>query len=235
MTTSGQTEFSTNGVQIVTDAYLTCGAIDIEGAPSATQYALGLRMLNRMIKQWQTRGVSLHFFQDITIPLVTGVASYIFGTGQASPNVNIARPIRIISANRKDSAGIESELTIISRQDFFRLSDKSNPGMPTQIYYDRQLSTGTITVWPTPSDSLSSAVVTIQRQVEIFVDDGDTPDFPVEMELALVYGLAGILCLPMVIPMNETQSIKQEAQNYFNQLLMTDQENTSFNFQPERR
>jgi len=235
MTTSGQTEFSTNGSQIVTDAYLVCGGIDIEAAPSAAQYALALRMLNRMIKQWQTRGVMLSFFKDVTFTLTSGVGSYVVGTGQTPPNIATSRPMRVISANRKDSSGNETEMTIISREDYSRLSDKANTGIPTQLYYDRQATSGTIYVWPVPSDSTSTAIITIERQVEIFVDDGDTPDFPVETELALVYGLAGILCGPLTIPLQEAQIIKAEALNYFNQALMTDQETTGFFFQPDRR
>ena len=235
MTTSGTIEFSTNASQIINDAYMTCGAIDIEGAPTAAQYVFALRMINRMIKQWQTRGVSLHFFKDITVTLTANVGSYVVGTGQTAPNIATARPMRVISANRKDAAGNETELTIISREDYSRLSDKTNTGVPTQLYYDRQLSTGTLYFWPVPVDSLSTAIITIERQVEIFTTDGDTPDFPVETDLALVYGLAAVLCDSLTIPPQSAGSIKQSANDYFNQVLMTDQETTSYFFQPDRR
>lgn len=313
MTTSGTTAYSTNGSQIITDAYLTCGAIDIESDPSAAQYQFALRMLNRMVKQWQTRNVALHFFQDLTIPLVDGKQLYVLGPSQTAPNIAIPRPMRIVSANRKtytafgtstdtvtpavgsqaftvaaslafvagqvvnidtptgnsasgtvttytgttltinitsvanataasywliytnDSYINETEITMISREDYGRLNAKNNPGIVTQAYYDRQSTLGNLYVWPQPSDSLSTLVPTIERQVEIFVDDGDTPDFPVESELALVYGLAAILCDSLTLPLQEKADIKSKATDYFNQMLMTDQENVSFFFQPDMR
>lgn len=310
MSTSGVTEYSTSGVLIVTDAYQSTGAVDIEEGLSAAMLTYGLRMLNRMIKQWQTRGVSLHFNQNISIPLISGRGSYTIGYGQTSPNINVPRPMRITHLSRRTSTAYgtstdslaltvasqaftvaedlafeadqeviiatpagkyasgtvisytgttltiditsvdnaataaywliytddtnDIEVTQVSRNDYERLTTKTSSGTPVQAYYDRQSTYGIMKVWPVPSDSDSSLYVGIERSVEVFDDSEDTPDFPTETELALVYGLSEILCDALDRPAQKTKELKMKATDYFNQMLMTDQENTSIFVQPAR-
>ena len=84
-------------------------------------------------------------------------------------------------------------------------------------------------------DTPSALLLSIQRPVDIFDADTDAGDFPSEMILALKYGLASIISDGTGISPQRQRQIKADAQNYFNVLKVTDQETTSFFFQPQTR
>lgn len=342
------TALSTIAQNIINDAIRKCGVKDIGNEVSSEEVEIALRMLNSMIKQWESRGVKLHTIYDLEIPQygskqnyrldntnlitswannsyntfasingditsaidstpatqtaqtnaitvaigkqctitavwtnVAGQAPTLTGTGGFTTttlvagtntisfvatatsivitatntaaaswgctfkfpkgDVDIARPMRAVSARRRDNATLyETPILLLSREEYKQLTIKSSgPAPVTQVSYERQIDYGTLYVWPV-DDSLYATpdytvILTIQRAIDIFDTAEDTPDLPSEMFLALVYGLAEILCDDYSVEINERKLIGAKAQNYFGQLLMTDQETTSFFWQPETR
>lgn len=59
MTTSGSVDFTETRNQIITDALITCGAIDASGAAAAEDVSFAARRLNAMVKTWQAQGTRL--------------------------------------------------------------------------------------------------------------------------------------------------------------------------------
>lgn len=59
MTTSGSVDHSVTRDNIIDDALMIVGGIDLGGTPSAGQYAHGARQLNNIVKAWQSMGISL--------------------------------------------------------------------------------------------------------------------------------------------------------------------------------
>ncbi len=332
---------------IINDAVRKCGVKDIGNEVSPEEIEIALRMLNSLIKQWESRGVKLHTIYDLEIPQygskqsyrldstnlitswgnnsydsfafingdittaiktgagtqtaqtnaisvaigkqctlvatwtnVAGQAPTLTGTGgfttttlvagvntitfaataasivitatntataswvctfkMARGDVDISRPMRAISARRRDNATLyETPILLLSREEYKQLTIKSSVGPVTQVSYERQLDYGTLYVWPI-SDALYATpdytiILTIQRAIDIFDTAEDAPDLPSEMFLAAVYGLAEILADDYSVDINERKLIGIKAQNYFGQLIMTDQETTSIFFQPETR
>lgn len=73
-------------------------------------------------------------------------------------------------------------------------------------------------------------IVTAHRPLEDFDDADNTPDFPQEAYLTLVYGLAELLC-----PMYDTSRLNflsSKASALFNKFLRTDTEHASFSISP---
>ncbi|MDP2366557.1 MAG: hypothetical protein Q8M94_22610, partial [Ignavibacteria bacterium] len=155
-------------------------------------------------------------------------------------DVDIARPMRVISARRSNNAtSYETPINVISREEYKQITIKNSVGIVTQIYYERQKDYGILYVWPV-SDALSSdpkytVIASIQRAINIFDNTLDSPDLPSEMYLAAIYGLADLLMEDYQMPSSKRELIKSRAEEYFNILIMTDQETTSIFWQPEAR
>lgn len=342
------TTLSTIAQNIINDVLRKCGVKDLGNEVSPEEIDIALRMLNSLIKQWESRGVKLHTIYDLEVPQygskqsyaldstnlisswgnnfyntfafigsditsaiftspatpktaesnviivpvgkqcvltatltsVSGQVPTLTGTGgfptttlvagvntisfvataasiiitatntaaarwgctfkMARGDVDISRPMRAISARRRDNATLyETDILLLSREEYKKMAIKSSVGPVTQVAYERQLDYGTLYVWPV-SDALYVAptytvILTIQRAIDIFDTAEDTPDLPSEMYLAMIYGLAEILVDDYSIDIRERQMIGAKAQSYFAQLVMTDQETTSFFWQPETR
>lgn len=230
------TVLSTTAANIIKDAYYLVGAADIEDSLSAGETAVGLRFLNSFIKHLQSRGAQLHTISDIEIPLYGSKQSYTIGP-DASYDKNTGRPMRIISARRRNSDGYELPMIEISREDYKNLPIKSTVAQPTQFAFERLAGYGVVYIWPvsdaaTAETSEYTMVATIQRAVDIFDTNEDAGDFPSEMHLAITYCLADMLPCGTK---SARQDIKSKAPNYLAMLLSTDQETASIMIQQDKR
>jgi hypothetical protein len=105
----------------------------------------------------------------------------------------ITRPLRIVNARRVEGYGTsqnENSVRIASREEYFNTPSKNVEGTPTMMYYDPQLDTGQLYLWPTPDSADVFLRITYERTLEDFDEATNTPDFPQEWIEALVYNLA---------------------------------------------
>lgn len=106
------------------------------------------------------------------------------------------RPFRISHMRAKNAGGNEIEIRMISRTDYNNITDKDSTGTPNQCYYQPGLDTGTLKLYPVPSDSKLQIKYTYERTLEIFSDTTtDTPDLPREVYSALIWNGA-LRCAP---------------------------------------
>lgn len=229
MATSGSTDFSVTRNNIVRDAYLLLGTIDADEILPAELLADGSRMLNMMVKHWQIH-TRLWPTKDVTVTLTAGTESYTVGSGQT---VDTPRPLRITYARRRDSSNNEIPVDVVSRQTYMDLPVKSTEAPATMVYYDPQLSTGTLYVWPTGTTDNTTLIITVQRPLEDFDAAANTPDFPQEWYLAIVYNLA--VKLGPQIDTQVPQDVRFEAERLFSELMQWDEESTSVFLQPSYR
>ena len=101
----------------------------------------------------------------------------------------IERPLRIDSARRLNS-DIETPLISMSKQEYNDLTNKTTQAPPVQFYYDPQLTTGVIKLWPAPSSVSDAINFTYRRTVEDFDSGSNDPDFPQEWLECLGFNLA---------------------------------------------
>ena len=105
----------------------------------------------------------------------------------------IQRPTEIVEARSVSSSGNESPLSIVSRQQYMALSNKTSTGPAGQIYYDPLLTDGKMYVWPACSDVQEYIKFTCKIQIEDFDSASNDADFPQEWLLPLAWNLAVIV------------------------------------------
>lgn len=79
---------------------------------------------------------------------------------------------------------------IYSNNSYYNIPTGETPGIPNNLYYDKQLNFGKISLWPVPNVNTYFVRFTFQKQFDDFVTANDTPDFPQTWLKALYLGLA---------------------------------------------
>lgn len=102
----------------------------------------------------------------------------------------IARPLRILDARVRDSNNNDLQLAKYTKDEYYAIPDKSAAGSPIGYYYDPQLTTGVLYLWPTPDDVQDRLHITYERSIQDFDNSTDDPDFPQEWLMALAWNLA---------------------------------------------
>ena len=102
----------------------------------------------------------------------------------------IDRPTRVFEAARRLSSGIEIPLTIMSRDEYKELTNKTVQAPVVQVYYDPQMVTGKLYIWPTTNLVTDRIVMTVDRPINIQTSDLNTYDLPYEWFECITYGLA---------------------------------------------
>jgi hypothetical protein len=108
--------------------------------------------------------------------------------------------MRIYNAVRRTSSNIDTPLKIINRSEYVMLSNKQSEGSVLSIYYDPQVGTGKLFVYPEPTNTTDILVLWVQRTLEDFDAASDDVDFPQEWYLPLALGLAAALLPKYNVP-----------------------------------
>lgn len=232
MSTSGSTNFTVTRDQIIAAAYRKLGVIGFDQTPSADQVTVAAESLNMMVKSLINKGMPLWALSQFSFPTVASTATYTIGLGQT---LNTAKPLKIIQAWYRNSSNNDVPMTVITREEYNRLGNKTSLGTPIQLYYDPQRDTGTIFLFPTPQDASVTIFFRYQRPFEDFDLSTDNPDFPQEWYEVLVYQLATRLAPDVGLPVQDRQMLKQEAKDILQDALDFGVEEGSFYFEVDRR
>lgn len=171
-----------------------------------------------------------------TTTIATGLAS-----AASSGNVvfayttKINRPIRILSGYRRSIDDADTPVDFISRTDYADLSNKTTSGKVIQAFYNPQLTTGTLSVWPTPDLATDVIRFWYERPLEDFDAVTDNPDFPIEWAEALCAGLAYRIATSYGLTSQEIDRLEKNAVITLDAAMGFDKENTSVFFQPDIR
>lgn len=236
MTTSGTTSFSISRDDIIKGALRKIGVVAQGEVPTQAQYDEGAFSLNLLIKAWEADGMPLWALRTTPITLSGGINSYEIGLGKT---VNTDKPLKVIQAwNRNIISNVDVPMRIITKQEYSILGNKTISGNPIQIYYEPLRDSGILHIFPTPSDTDASQqqiYITYQRPYEDFNSSTDTPDFPQEWYMAVLYGLAVILASEYGVPIDQRQVLGREAADMKMAALSFGTEEGSLYFGVERR
>jgi hypothetical protein len=220
MTTSASTNFELNRDQIIKGALRILGVLAQGETPTTDQVNEAAEALNLLVKAWMADGMPLWAIRKLDFPL-TATATYTIGVGMT---INTPKPLRIIQVFNRNINGIDIPMRIITKDEYWRLGNKSSTGNPIQLMYDPGIHSGTIYLFPVPdTTSIANNHIHIiyQRLYEDFDSSVDTPDFPQEWLDALKFGLASRLAPEYGVPATERNlinqdmmRIKQEALNF---------------------
>lgn len=186
MAVSNSTDFSSTAVQLLTDARRLLGVNAEEESLSNSELQIGLRWLTKMLKAWEADGIGQWVLTQGALTLADSTGSYLFGTAGAFTTV----PFEITQIRISHDGGNEIEMFRMSRDEYYRLPNKTNEGYPTQWFYDRQRDNGTLYIWPEPDDALYDLTFTYRRRIMDLDSGPNNFDLPPEWEEALTNNLA---------------------------------------------
>lgn len=220
---------------IIFEAMFEAGKRSKGSNPSPEDYATWMNRLNNMRKMWCTQGLKLFTWQDYALVLSAGKNLYTFSpTG----DVRIPLPKRVIQSyylyNGED--GNQRPLTVLSWDEWNRLSNKNSPSEPNSYFVDRQSTVLNYWIWLTPdvfTSTQGTVHVVLQNEATQLSMLTDTTGFPPEWTLALIWGLADEKCTGSP---TDVQSRCKERAAYYREILENwDVEEASTSFQPDSR
>ena len=163
------------------------------------------------------------------MPAASGIGSVVYSyTSKAN------RPMAISSGYVHINGGADIPLTNVSRSEYYSLANKTSDGLVNQFYYDPQVKTPSVFVWPQSSDETNYIIFIAQRTLEDFDAATDTADFPQEWYLPLSYGLAVLLSPKYGLDPSSHLKLNRIATEWYEKAQGFDQEAyTSLFFRPE--
>lgn len=145
-------------------------------------------------------------------------------------DIDTPRPLRLKTCRRQDSSGNEITVDVESRQDYMEQPTKSTQSPVLMAYYDPQRDNGVLYVWPTGSSGNLTLIMTFQRPIEDFDENGNNPDLPDEWNIWLVYQLATLIS--PIYTGQLRQDLLTIAVSMLDSLKKFDTEQVPINFQP---
>lgn len=231
MATSGSVDYNATATEIISSAHELARVKDPIEPLNTDQTTRGLASLNKVIKYLQKGGMPLWAIKRDTITLVQSTVSYTCGPAGTGLT---ERPLRILEAYYRDGTN-DTQVEIISRDDYNTLGDKTTEGIPTEIYYDPQLSLGVLYVY-NPADASAAGNdlhLVYHRPFEDMDSVSNTFDFPQEWLMPLEYALAVDVAMRNGIRQSRITQLEAKAKEYYYEALWWDVENVSTNFQPD--
>ncbi len=149
-----------------------------------------------------------------------------------SYQTKLMRPLRILDAFYRQQGGNDVPIRLISREEYNRFGVKTSQGTPIQLFYDPQISTGLVEMYPQPTDVKGQIFIEFQKPIEDFTTSTDDFDLPQEWGEALVWNLSLRLSIPYRPPQEIYNRIIQMAASSLDLVKGWDQENTSMFLQP---
>ncbi len=179
--------------RIIEYAMGDAGLLQTGELPTPEQYTQYSNRLLDLINLWQTQGLKLWLQRDLAIPLVAGKRAYSLGP---LGDVSMVKPMRVLQAYSLQSSGVRRPLSPLSRDEFTRLSNVSQPGQTNSYFVDKQQLQLVINFWLVPDAQAAQEVahVILQYQVTNFVTLTEGIEFPQEWFIALRWGLADDIC-----------------------------------------
>lgn len=139
---------------IATAALRELGVLGAGETATADEADDALTALNNLIDQWAAERLQIYTITRTTWTINSGDGEYAVGTGA---DVNVARPVFVEHVNLIDTStdpDHETQLTPLTDDAWSRMPMKAlTAPMPTCWYYNPTFPTGTLTLWPVPTDS----------------------------------------------------------------------------------
>jgi hypothetical protein len=196
VTTSGTASFNLNLTEIVEEAFERAGGELRSGYDLRT----ARRSLNLLFADWANRGLNMFTFEQGSIPLVPGVATY------ALPNDTVDLLEHVIRTGAGNAATqSDLSLTRISISTYATIPNKLQQARPIQLLVNRNsgaeypvtgVNNPSVTLWPVPDNSQQYTLVYWRlRRIQDAGNGTNTFDIPFRFLPCLVAGLAYYLAL----------------------------------------
>lgn len=225
MSTSGTTDFNLDLSEIVEEAFERCGAELRTGYDLRT----ARRSMNLLFADWANRGINMWTFEQGSIPLVQGTATYALPVDTVDLMEHV---IRTGSGNVSTQADLT--ITRISISTYSSIPNKLTQARPIQILINR-LDAPSVTVWPTPDGSQPYLLVYWRlRRIQDAGNGVNTMDVPFRMIPAMVAGLAYYLSMKIPGAIERMQVLKAQYDEAWAQASDEDRDKAAVRFVPRQ-
>jgi hypothetical protein len=226
MATSGTSTFNLDLTEIVEEAF------ERVGSEMRTGYDLrtARRSLNLMFADWANRGINMWTFEQGSIPLVAGTATY----DLPADTVDLLEHVIRTGAG---SASTQADLTItrISVSTYATIPNKLQQARPIQVWIER-LNTPRITVWPVPDNSQPYTFVYWRlKRIQDAGGGVNTMDMPFRFLPCMVAGLSYYLALKVPGGTERLAVLKQQYDEAWELAASEDREKAAIRFVPRRQ
>jgi len=226
MTTSGVANFTLDLTEIVEEAF------ERVGSEMRTGYDLrtARRSMNLMFADWANRGLNMFTYEQGSIPLIPGTATY----NLPEDTVDLLEHVIRTGAG---SASTQADLTItrISVSTYATIPNKLQQARPIQVWIER-LNTPRFTVWPVPDNTQTYTFVYWRlRRIQNAGEGVNTMDMPFRFLPCMVAGLAYYLALKVPGGTERLQVLKQQYDEAWQLASEEDREKAAVRFVPRRQ
>jgi hypothetical protein len=206
-------------------------AFERVGSEMRTGYDLrtARRSLNLMFADWANRGINMWTFEQGSIPLVAGQATY----NLPADTVDLLEHVIRTGAG---SAATQADLTItrISVSTYATIPNKLQQARPIQVWIER-LNTPRITVWPVPDNSQPYTFVYWRlKRIQDAGNGVNTMDMPFRFLPCMVAGLAYYLALKVPGGAERLGVLKQQYDEAWQLASDEDREKAAVRFVPRQ-
>ena len=224
MSTSGFATFNLDLVELVEEAY------ERVGSELRTGYDLktARRSLDLMFANWANRGVNMWTFEQGSINLIPGQATY----DLPDDTVDLLEHVIRTGAG---NVSTQADLTItrISVSTYATIPNKLTQARPIQIWIER-LEHPRITVWPVPDNSQPYILVYWRlRRLQNAGTGVNTMDVPFRFYEAMVAGLAYHLALKVSNGLERLQVLKAQYDEAWDLASTEDREKAAVRWVPQ--
>ena len=143
------------------------------------------------------------------------------------------RPMRVLEAVIHHD-GTDTPVQVASREEYFNQSKKTTDARVNTVYYDPQVTTPTLYVWPQSDDERDYLTLNVQRTLDDLDGATDDVDYPQEWFMAMSYGLAVALAPKYGKPGSVISMLAGLAEREYARVLAFDTENVSVFLGPDR-
>jgi len=226
MATSGLSNFNLDLTEIVEEAF------ERVGSEMRTGYDLrtARRSMNLMFADWANRGLNMFTYEQGSIVLVPGTATY----NLPEDTVDLLEHVIRTGAG---SASTQADLTItrISVSTYATIPNKLQQARPIQVWIER-LNTPRITVWPVPDNTQTYTFVYWRlRRIQNAGDGVNTMDMPFRFLPCMVAGLAYYLALKVPGGAERLGVLKEQYDEAWQLASEEDREKAAIRFVPRRQ
>jgi hypothetical protein len=225
MAVSGVANFNLDLSEIVEEAFERAGSELRSGYDLRT----ARRSLNIMFADWANRGVNMWTFEQGTINLVPGTATY----NLPEDTVDLLEHVIRTGAG---SVSTQADLTItrISVSTYATIPNKLQQARPIQVWIER-LETPRITVWPVPDNSQTYQFVYWRmRRIDNAGTGVNTMDVPFRFLPCMVAGLSYYLALKLPNGTQRLDVLKQQYDEAWQLASDEDREKAAVRFVPRQ-
>jgi hypothetical protein len=227
--------------QIITLALRKLGVIELDDMnPDPATIANASMSLNLLVKQLGTSGLKLWKINELILPLVAGQTDYSIGSAVGN-NLITDKPLKVIQGfirNNQVTPPTDTQVTIMSRQEYNLLGSKQSTGVLNSVFYEVRRDNGIMHVYVNPNATMAANYTLhfiAQQPINDILTASEIPDFPIEWLNCLVWNLADQMAIEYGVPSNHRSEIVARAKAYREEMEDWDVETTSTFFQPDYR